>query len=118
MPDEIEGSDQRGCLGIMEARYAVIDLSGIMDSLGIGPEHRDSCSIESSADRVSENSAGLHHDLDALGAAPPSGATTVGHGYLPDARIQLFATGKDGKAYSSWKQTPDPNAGWTDWISF
>ena len=44
----------------------------------------------------------------------------VGAGNLEDGRMQLFGiqTRTNGQIISRWKQTPDPNSGWTDWSNF
>lgn len=36
-------------------------------------------------------------------------------GYLPDGRMQLFATDNGGAVHSIWKTTKEPNAGWSNW---
>jgi hypothetical protein len=38
-------------------------------------------------------------------------------GRLPDGRLQLFVMGPEG-LYTSWKQNPNPGAGWTEWTPF
>jgi hypothetical protein len=49
---------------------------------------------------------------------PPGGVTSICVGYLPDKRMQLFATGAQGTAFSCWKTTTDPNSAWTAWSAF
>jgi hypothetical protein len=49
---------------------------------------------------------------------PAGGVTSIAAGYLTDKRIQLFATKQDGSIVSCWKESPDPNAGWTPWSPF
>jgi hypothetical protein len=36
---------------------------------------------------------------------------------LPDGRLQLFVVSQ-GQLLTAWKQTPDPNAGWTPLVGF
>jgi hypothetical protein len=49
---------------------------------------------------------------------PPGGVSSICVGYLSDKRMQLFATGAQGGAFSCWKTTTDPNAPWTAWSAF
>jgi hypothetical protein len=49
---------------------------------------------------------------------PAGGVTTISVGYLSDKRMQLFATQPNGNTVSCWKQSTDPNAGWTPWSPF
>ena len=39
-------------------------------------------------------------------------------GTLPDGRLQLWSVDDDGDIRTRWKETSDPNAGWTGWTSF
>lgn len=39
-------------------------------------------------------------------------------GDLEDGRIQVFAVDSNGNIESRWKETADPNSGWTGWSSF
>ncbi|PMS16669.1 hypothetical protein C0Z18_22795 [Trinickia dabaoshanensis] len=39
-------------------------------------------------------------------------------GDLEDGRIQVFAIDSNGNIESRWKETSDPNSGWTGWSSF
>jgi len=38
-------------------------------------------------------------------------------GDLEDGRIQVFAIDSNGNIESRWKETSDPNSGWTGWSS-
>jgi hypothetical protein len=49
---------------------------------------------------------------------PRGGVTTIAVGYLSDKRMQLFATERNGNTVSCWKETTDPNSGWTPWSAF
>jgi hypothetical protein len=48
----------------------------------------------------------------------PFGFRFVAAGDLEDGRIQLFGIEPNGQIVSRWKQTADPNSGWTAWSSF
>jgi hypothetical protein len=37
---------------------------------------------------------------------------------LSDGRLQLFCADEHGAMFSSWKETPHPDAAWTPWASF
>jgi hypothetical protein len=49
---------------------------------------------------------------------PPGGANSFCVSYLSDKRMQLFATNPQGKTFSCWKTSTDPNAAWTGWSVF
>jgi hypothetical protein len=42
----------------------------------------------------------------------------VAAGDLEDGRIQVFAVDSNGNLESRWKETSDPNSGWTSWSGF
>ena len=44
-------------------------------------------------------------------------ADSLAVGTLPDGRLQLFVVSQ-GQLLTAWKQTPDPNAGWTPLAGF
>ena len=41
----------------------------------------------------------------------------IGVGNLPDRRLQIFLFGTDGKIYSMYKLTTDPDSAWSKWTS-
>jgi hypothetical protein len=55
--------------------------------------------------------------LGAFTPAPSGAITAVAAGRLPDGRLQIFLIGPTGVA-TSWKQSTDPDAGWTPWSGF
>jgi hypothetical protein len=48
---------------------------------------------------------------------PSGGVTCICSGYLPDTRVQLFATDVKGNTWSCWK-TGGFGATWTPWTAF
>lgn len=55
--------------------------------------------------------------MRAFDPPPPGSIKDVTVGRLPDGRLQIFVIGSEG-LITSWKRTPNPSSGWTDWIQF
>ena len=41
--------------------------------------------------------------------------SSMGVGYVPDQRMQIFVVGSDGNFYTRWKETTDPSSAWSNW---
>jgi hypothetical protein len=41
--------------------------------------------------------------------------SSMGVGYVPDQRMQVFVVGSDGNFYTRWKETTDPSSAWSSW---
>ena len=44
--------------------------------------------------------------------------TFIAAGDLEDGRIQVFSIQNNGELQSRWKESSDPNSGWTAWSPF
>jgi hypothetical protein len=55
--------------------------------------------------------------LSDFSPAPNGTVNDVAVGKLQDGRLQIFVTGPSGVS-TCWKQSNDPNSGWTNWTAF